>query len=318
MTALICDNSASPLRETGVGPANVGQAVSALGDRPAQEPQVDLYRENAATTCDPGNVHWHRTLGALIDGLDKPNFWTVLVRMLGDVIRFDSWVVLCFQRGARPEVHTESPGLERGEDRLFRDYLEGYYLLDPFYLWCMDQPWAGLVRLDEVAPDNFENEEYYQRYFKLNVVKDEIQFTVPLAPGKVLTLSLGARRRFSVGELALLATITPWVLALMRQRTALDDVMSARAIGEPLEAGAGLELPGKSGLTGRELEVVHLLLSGSSSKAIAQKLRISPETVKAHRRHIYKKLGVKSHAELFGILLKSHGLSARRDGTEDA
>jgi DNA-binding CsgD family transcriptional regulator len=50
---------------------------------------------------------------------------------------------------------------------------------------------------------------------------------------------------------------------------------------------------------------MQLLLSGVSSKGISQKLSISLDTVKAHRKHVYAKLGVKSHPELFAIYLKS-------------
>ena len=34
--------------------------------------------------------------------------------------------------------------------------------------------------LSEVAPEHFELTEYYQRYFRLNVVADEIQFNCQL------------------------------------------------------------------------------------------------------------------------------------------
>jgi len=254
------------------------------------------------------SASWHRTVGILVDSLDKPNFWKVLVRYLGDAVPFDSWVVLCFKHNQRPEVLAESPTPDGSDDELFKEYLDGYYLLDPFYLACMEDPRAGLLRLDDVAPDNFEHEEYFQRYFRLNVVKDEIQFNLPLAPGCVLIFSLGAAHRYTVAEINLLAAIAPWVLALMRQRAQTSEFAAAwRHTGdEPTAASAGVSVDLlKTGLTEREVEILHLLLSGFSSKSIALKLSISPETVKAHRRHIYLKLGVKSHPELFAILLKS-------------
>lgn len=270
------------------------------------------------------NPIWHRTLGALIDALDKPNFWTVLVRYLGDVVQFDSWVVLGFRHDGRPDVYAESPGSEGGEDKLFKEYLDGFYMLDPFYLACMDDPRPGLLRLDDVAPDNFEAEQYYQRYFKLNIVKDEVQINLPLEPGRVLILSLGARHRFSADEINLLTAITPWMLALLRQRGHANELAEPQAREASGNTAAlrpqVLDLAAAhvtTGLTGRELEVVHLLLSGSSSKGIALKLGISPETVKAHRRHIYSKLSVKSHLELFTILLKARAVPARAEPQED-
>ena len=46
------------------------------------------------------------------------------------------------------------------------------------------------------------------------------------------------------------------------------------------------------------------------SSAIAQRLGISPETVKVHRRNLYHKLKVASHAELFALFLQQGGSSA--------
>ncbi|RVD78779.1 hypothetical protein A9HBioS_1282 [Pseudomonas koreensis] len=39
---------------------------------------------------------------------------------------------------------------------------------------------CATTSLSEVAPEHFELTEYYQRYFRLNVVADEIQFNCQL------------------------------------------------------------------------------------------------------------------------------------------
>ncbi|MDC8786389.1 LuxR C-terminal-related transcriptional regulator [Roseateles koreensis] len=280
--------------------------------------------------------NWHRSFGALVDMLDKPGFWTVLIRYLRDAVAFDNWVALVFHRDARPEVCAESPAAGGGNDLLFKDYLESFYLLDPFYLASCDEPRAGLFRIDDVAPDNYEAEDYYQRYFQFNIVKDEVQFNLPLDKGGVLSLSLGAARRFTADDMCVLSAITPWMLALMRQRmrfearplegaveAALRGTRSAEALHETQhEAPHTAERePGvvnmPLGLTAREVQIVHLMLSGHSSKGIAQKLQISPETVKAHRRHIYTKMGVRSHPELFSILIQAGALPMRRPPEPD-
>lgn len=54
----------------------------------------------------------------------------------------------------------------------------------------------------------------------------------------------------------------------------------------------------------REVETARLILQGFSSKAIAQQLGISPETVKVHRRNLYHKLNVSGHGELFALVLQ--------------
>ncbi len=48
----------------------------------------------------------------------------------------------------------------------------------------------------------------------------------------------------------------------------------------------------KDELTGRDIEVLTLLVHGDSNHEIAKKLCITDHTVKAHLTHIYKKLGV--------------------------
>lgn len=58
---------------------------------------------------------------------------------------------------------------------------------------------------------------------------------------------------------------------------------------------------GRSPLTAREIEVVRLGLSGFSTRAIAERLAISFETVRVHKKHIYAKLGVSSQSELFAL-----------------
>lgn len=51
---------------------------------------------------------------------------------------------------------------------------------------------------------------------------------------------------------------------------------------------------GASVLSERELEIARLILRGYSSKAMAERLAISPETIKVHRRHLYAKLDISS------------------------
>jgi DNA-binding CsgD family transcriptional regulator len=259
------------------------------------------------------DVAWHRAMGQLIDGLHRPNFWPALVQTLGDLVPFDTWVALRFVADGPPQVFAECPTADGSEDRLFQDYLRGLYLLDPFYKACREEAQSGLLRLDDVAPDRFRNTEYYRRYFRLNVVEDEVQFNAPLAAQDTLCLSLGAARRFSPAEMAALSLVQPWVLGLMRQRCRLELAALAPEPAPPPRPGGHTaqslaqavgELKNVS-LTTRELEVSRLMLGGHSSKGIAQRLTISIETVRAHKKHVYSKLGINSQAELFSIFLNA-------------
>ncbi|HLV39938.1 helix-turn-helix transcriptional regulator [Xanthomarina sp.] len=56
------------------------------------------------------------------------------------------------------------------------------------------------------------------------------------------------------------------------------------------------------GLSHRERDVIRLLTINKSSKEIAERLNISPNTVDTHRRNILKKLNISSTGELIGML----------------
>jgi DNA-binding CsgD family transcriptional regulator len=252
------------------------------------------------------DLAWHDAVGRLIETLDRPNFWTSLTRLLGRYVPMDNWVVLIFSAG-RPQLLAESPAEESASDSLFQDYLKGLYLLDPFYLANREAPQSGLFQLDDVAPECFEQTDYYQRYFRLNIVADEIHFNVQLDAERTLSLSLGSSTRFSHEHFALLGLIQPWVAGLMRQRCAFEQGFK-RAPEPATDWQERVDSPGlhiSSTLTSRETEVAQLMLSGCSNKEIARKLAISAETVKVHRRHLYNKLGIKSQSELFLLFLQA-------------
>jgi len=244
-------------------------------------------------------IAWHRAFGILIESIDQPGFWQAVVRRVGDVLHFDNWVALLFQDG-RPYLLAESTAPGGGPDPLFQDYLSGIYLIDPFYRVNCEDARSGLFQLRDVAPDCFEDTDYYQRYFHLNVVADEIQFNCRLDERRLVCLSFGSHRRIADEEVAWLTLMQPWLLALMRQRMAYERQDLAGV--EPNDGLDGL----RAALTSREFDICQLMLSGHSSKGIADKLLISVDTVKTHRRHIYSKLNIKTQSELFASFLNSH------------
>ncbi|MBE7648818.1 hypothetical protein F7653_10415 [Tenacibaculum finnmarkense genomovar ulcerans] len=63
-------------------------------------------------------------------------------------------------------------------------------------------------------------------------------------------------------------------------------------------------------LTNQEKKVVHLINQTKSNKEIAAQLAISLSTLKTHINNIYKKLDIKSRAELLNSL-KNKGTSTK-------
>lgn len=61
-------------------------------------------------------------------------------------------------------------------------------------------------------------------------------------------------------------------------------------------------------LTGRESEIVRLVLQGCSTKEVAHRLAISPLTVQQHLKAIFDKVGVHSRGQLIGRVFEQHYL----------
>jgi len=75
----------------------------------------------------------------------------------------------------------------------------------------------------------------------------------------------------------------------------------------------GLEL-----LSSREREVVQHLAAGMTNREIAEKLRLSPHTVKNYLFRIFDKLGVSSRVEVVLYALGNHSAPAADDSLESA
>jgi len=89
--------------------------------------------------------------------------------------------------------------------------------------------------------------------------------------------------------------------ALLEQVVAIAGALGICGLGERasslLEELAAPVPAWPAGLTGREVEVLRLIAAGSSNRAIAQALFISPNTVLRHVSNIFTKTGVANRAE---------------------
>lgn len=255
-------------------------------------------------------IAMHQALGRALDQLGQPRFWRLLVLLLNEMVPFDNALATATSVDGVPIVLDEYDTGGSDAPSPVPLYLNGLYLLDPFLQAAHEGLADGCYRLEEVAPDLFRQSEYFLSYFRDAVGEDEIQILVRPQPGVLLSLSLGAKARFDVESLGKLTAALPWVLAAIRQhwRLAGDaarmapgaDDLGARVEAALSRFGAGL-------LTEREMAIARMVLRGNSSKAIADRLAISPETVKVHRRHLYTKLGISTQPELFSRFIEALG-----------
>jgi DNA-binding NarL/FixJ family response regulator len=137
----------------------------------------------------------------------------------------------------------------------------------------------------------------------IKIVKAEL----PKLP--ILVLSMYEEERYA------LRALRAGALGYLTKCNALDDVLGALRkvldggmyvsphFSEQLlrqsiqsEADKGDSLEGR--LSPRELDVLELFGRGLGMREIASKLEISPKTIETHRRHIGKKFGFKTTAEM--------------------
>ncbi|MDX6238666.1 MAG: hypothetical protein QOG10_3481 [Kribbellaceae bacterium] len=87
--------------------------------------------------------------------------------------------------------------------------------------------------------------------------------------------------------------------------TVVDEGLAGRVALSAAHLNRGEFWPGAHlGLTQRESEVLELLVSGHSNKAVASKLVVSEDTVKTHIRGLYRKLGVSDRSNAIAVALR--------------
>ena len=129
---------------------------------------------------------------------------------------------------------------------------------------------------------------------------------IPVSDEGFVNIALGktaARATFTKRECKVLEDVYPAVEALCQAHWQSHNGADGSNLRAKLHNA--LESFGSSLLTERETQVINLVLHGHSTKTVAEKLSISMETVKLHRKHAYAKLEVSSQAELFYLFLDS-------------
>ncbi|RLA15828.1 MAG: hypothetical protein DRQ59_00450 [Gammaproteobacteria bacterium] len=259
----------------------------------------------------------YHAMGKATEQLHQDNFPRALMEVFHRGFTYDSTMIMVFPANSMPKlVYEESiPGLVEKKGKT-RYYLDGIYLLDPLYQLATQQPSAGLYSLKEVTPADFYRSEFFKRHFAYTGLKDDINYLQPIEGVGTVVINIGCRRRFSAAEMKRFRSIEPWVLSMMQCHWAIPTNQqqgSPEHINLHQKLTASFQNFGRSQLTDRECDIVQLILKGHSSKSAALKLDISGETVKAHRRHIYKKLDLQSQSELFSLFLKT--LASQSEGS---
>jgi len=164
---------------------------------------------------------------------------------------------------------------------------------------------AMLQRMDYKVVGEAENgAEAVEKALALEVDAVLLDIKMPNMDGIEAAREL--RRRGFEGYIVMLTTYTEPALQVEASRAGANAFLSKEAspleVAEVLEAlKAGrfkrFEPPPIPDLTPRELEVLRLLAEGLSSKQIASRLKLSPETVRDYTKKLYLKLDAHGRVE---------------------
>lgn len=253
----------------------------------------------------------------LISCLGEPSFPAQLASELLQLCDAEDTTVLVYEDGKLPSVAYSSPTPQTGASTLDA-YVKGPFLLDPYYRKAAYDGEFGVFRLADLAPSGFKESEYYRSWYRNCGFKDECGLLIAIGSGRFVNVALGMLtegKRFGKKQETLLRDLFPSIEALCvhhwRQRGETTPSIDLRS-----KLHNGLANFGSSVLTRREQEVTELVLLGNSTRLIAEKLGISSETVKLHRKHAYAKLDVSSQAELFYLFMEALAYSLDTGDTD--
>ena len=189
-------------------------------------------------------------------------------------------------------------------------YLEGPYREDPFYQISMSSPRSHIYRLGRLAGGNFEQSSYFRDYYADTGTVDEVIFLTRLDDGSVINLCvmrLESQGAFSQDEYDLLYSLAEPVAAIIQSHCHRDDFVINNLLQPGLDAQIDLAFRtfGADYVSSREREVLELMLRGYGADITAERLDISLETVRRHRKSIYKKIDVNSQADLFALFINT-------------
>lgn len=269
-------------------------------------------------TVKPGSYEWNEAIAGLFEATGDIAVHEALHRVISSVVSLESFIVFHYHHAGIPDILYENI---RNRDRQnnLENYLDGAYLLDPFYQHFCDSETSGVVTLQEVAPDHFRKSEYYRSYYKFSGLKDEVNIYIQLSGTSSIVIALGriqGRAAFTKKDVGLLRDLLPILRSVCLRHWRGADLTAGEEDKSNSRFSRGLENFGTSCLSVKESEVLHLLLMGHSAKSTAARMGISPGTVKIHRNNIYAKLDINSQTELFSLFIGAMA-HMKGDGSED-
>jgi DNA-binding CsgD family transcriptional regulator len=263
---------------------------------------------------------WNRDLSKAIAALGSDAFFPALINAIRGQVKIDYPQVWLYHKDLPPRVlYHEIPAAAIRSQ--IDQYLDGPYQEDPFYQTSMYQPRAKIYRLSRVAMGKLKDSAYYQQYYGDTGTADEAVYLSKLPGGNVINLSmmrLPENGAFSDEEYESLYLLAEPVSELIASHSKHNEFATTNLIQPGIDHQIDLAFRtfGASMLSPREKDVLEIMLRGYGTDTSAERLGIAVETVRRHRKSIYRKLDVSSQTDLFSLFLNSMSCLGESDGKD--
>jgi DNA-binding CsgD family transcriptional regulator len=263
---------------------------------------------------------WNRDISRAIAALGTERFFPTLIEAINGQVKIDYPQVWLYHKDLPPRVLYHAIPKHALVSQIDQ-YLEGPYREDPFYQTSMQQPRSKIYRLSRVVMGKLQDSDYYRDYYSSTGSCDEAVYLAKLQAGNVINLSMmriAEHGPFTDEEYESLYLLAEPVSELLKSHTEHNDFAATNLIQPGIDHHINLAFRtfGASLLSPREKDVLELMLRGYGTDVSAERLTIAIETVRRHRKSIYRKLDVSSQTDLFSLFLNAMSCMGQAAGAD--
>lgn len=243
------------------------------------------------------NSSLYDTLPSLINGIGQHHFYDQVAYSIKALDPISNIRIVSYSKTHHPVFLGGYPMSEIDEV-----YCQSAYLLDPVYdMICGDKDPTELFTLDSLVNDDFRDSIYYDTFYQRLGWCNETNIVIGTNDDTKICIVYSTKDNDSSIQ-AVNRELIPCINSIKAA------ILTHERVGRQLQQNQAIEHENLDArrsmfeyhnLTKREKEIVELILTGLSSASIAEKCFVSEGTVKNHRKNIYRKLKIKSQAELF-------------------
>lgn len=248
-------------------------------------------------------------LTRVVGSVGEATFYGELLKAFRKHLGADLSMVMRYSRRNAPEYLIHD-GLESEHMEM---YLRGLYRVDPIYRLCRQRRVQGVKDLAAVSTPADRSGDYFNVFLRLTGMADDLAMLLPVDAETYVGVVYERKTLFQSYEVAGMRTLFPLIESLHQLHLRVICAQSPpNAVGRakqengvpepgllPVDHRAALGSFLRDELTPRERDIVHLILMGYPNIKIAERLKLSVNTVKNHKKRMYLKLDITTERELF-------------------